>query len=85
MVKMEISVIPVGTSEVSMNKWVGASEEALRGAQDVRSQVTPMGTILEGDSAERLFSLAKQMHQKAFSSGIKRVFTTIAIDQRVDK
>ncbi|MFA5039215.1 MAG: MTH1187 family thiamine-binding protein [Candidatus Omnitrophota bacterium] len=82
---MEICVIPVGGCEISMNKWVGASEEALKGASDIKSQITSMGTILEGESSERLFALARQMHQKAFGNGIKRVFTTIAIDQRVDK
>lgn len=85
MVKMEISVIPVGSGEVSMDKCVRASEDALKGEADIKTQITSMSTILEGDSPQRLFALAEKMHQKAFANGIKRVFTTIAIDQRVDK
>jgi uncharacterized protein (TIGR00106 family) len=43
-----------------------------------------MGTTVEGE-AEKLFALAKQLHQLPFKAGIRRVYTVIALDDRRDK
>lgn len=82
---MEISVIPIGTKTPSISKYVASSEKILRRVKDARSQITAMGTIVEAPSLKELFDIAQKMHKKAFSNGVKRVFTSIAIDDRRDK
>ena len=44
-----------------------------------------MGTIIEADTVERLFKIAGKMHYVVFSGEVKRVVTTIKIDERKDK
>jgi len=44
-----------------------------------------MGTIVEADSLDFLLTLAKKMHQAVLGEKIKRVVTTIKIDDRKDK
>jgi uncharacterized protein (TIGR00106 family) len=44
-----------------------------------------MGTIVEAESLNKLFELAEKMHEKPFNKDVKRVVTTIKIDDRRDK
>lgn len=81
---MEISVVPIGTCQTSISSYVAKAEEALK-KEKVKSQITAMGTIIEADSLDKLFDIAKRMHKGAFSAGTERVFTTISIDDRLDK
>lgn len=79
----EVTVVPVGTDEASFSSYV---VESLKAARDegVKFQVTPTGTVLEGD-LPKLLDVAQKMHQAAFRRGTARVVTTIQIDDRVDK
>lgn len=82
---MEISVVPIGTKTPSISKYVAASEEILQKTNTVKSQITAMATIVESDSLNKLFDIARKMHEKVLSSGAKRVITSITIDDRLDK
>lgn len=82
---MEISVVPIGTKSTSISKYIASSEKVLQKANRVKGQITAMGTIVEADSLDKLFKLAEKMHKKAFLGGVKRVFTSISIDDRKDK
>jgi uncharacterized protein (TIGR00106 family) len=81
---MEISVIPIGTKTTSISKYVASSEEVLK-RERMKSQITAMGTIVEAPSLDELFKVAEEMHKKAFKGGVRRVFTSITIDDRLDK
>lgn len=81
---MEISVIPIGTKSTSISKYIASSEQVLLKAK-VKNQITAMGTVVEADSLRALLDIAQKMHKKAFADGVKRVYTNIAIDQRLDK
>ncbi|MEW6102190.1 MAG: MTH1187 family thiamine-binding protein [Candidatus Omnitrophota bacterium] len=82
---MEISVIPIGTCETSISRYVAKSEEPLAKAKSIKSEVTAMGTIIEAPSLRKLFDIAAKMHNKALSAGARRVFTSLTIDDRLDK
>ena len=43
-----------------------------------------MGTIVEGKAGE-LLALARKLHEIPFKIGVKRVYTTIQMDDRRDK
>ena len=47
-------------------------------------QLTPMGTIIEGD-LDKIFLLLRQMHESPFVAGAGRVSTLIKIDDRRDR
>lgn len=82
---MEISIIPIGTKETSISKYIVSSEKALKESKAGRCEITAMGTLVEGSSTRKLLDIAGRMHQKALSSGAKRVITHILIDDRKDK
>lgn len=84
MAMMDISIVPVGTQSPSVSQYVADAVRILRGEPGIKYELTAMGTIIEGD-LEHLLILAGKMHQSAFNAGVKRVVTTIRIDDRRDK
>ena len=82
MAVVEISVAPLGTSTTGVSSYVAACVE-LVAASGLAYQLTPMGTIIEGDIDE-IFALLRKMHEGPFGKGAERVSTLIKIDDRRD-
>lgn len=82
---MEISVVPIGTKNPSLSRYVAGAIEVLRREPDIKYQLTPMGTVVESNSTEKLLSVAGKMHACVFSNEVKRVVTVIKLDERKDK
>jgi uncharacterized protein (TIGR00106 family) len=82
---MEISIVPVGTKNTSVSKFVAESLSVLKNEKGINYELHPMGTVIEGDSLEKLLELARRMHEAVLSGEIKRVVTSINIDDRKDK
>lgn len=80
----EITIIPSGTGTSSVSTYVARVLKVLQQEEDVKYQVTPMGTIVEGD-LDRILLLAKEMHEAAFDESVRRVATLLKIDDRRDK
>jgi len=83
MVIMEINIIPLGTETPSVSKYIAQAVKVLK-EKGTKYELTSMGTIVEGE-LDDLLKLAKKMHLATFTQGIKRVVTTIKIDDRRDK
>ncbi len=83
MAMAEVTVVPMGTGSPSLSKYVAEVLKLVK-ESGIKYQLTPMGTILEGDLDE-IFSLVRRMHEVPFSEEIKRVVTTLKIDDRRDK
>ena len=81
---VEVSVVPLGTQMPSVSQYVAKAVEVLQGVEDIKYELTAMGTIIEGDS-ERILTLVMMMHQAVFEAGARRVLTTVKIDERRDK
>jgi len=80
----EIHVIPLGTATTSLSRYIAACINTVKQAQDISYQITAMGTIIQGP-LERVLELAQKMHEVPFAMGVKRVVTSINIDDRRDK
>ena len=80
----EIHVVPLGTATTSLSRYVAAVTKTLKQAEDIKYQLTAMGTIIQGP-LDRIFELAQQMHEVPFTLGAQRVSTTLYIDDRRDK
>ena len=50
-VMAEFSVTPIGHGETSINRYVAAAVIALNEVKGLKSETTPMGTVMEVDSA----------------------------------
>lgn len=81
---MEISVVPLGTSSVSVSETVKKALKGLKDEPDMEYTLTAMGTIIRADSVNRLLVAAEKMHAAALQDA-QRVNTSIKIDDRKDK
>ena len=82
---MEISVVPLGTKTASVSKYVAKAIKVLKRQKKIKYQLTSMGTIIEGDSVGKLLDIAEKMHRTVLRDRIKRVVTTIKIDDRKNR
>ena len=83
MAVVQISCTPLGEGSGGISKFVAG---CLRLVEDsgLKYQLTPMGTILEGE-LDDIFALIRQMHESPFNAGAQRVSTLIKIDDRRDR
>ena len=84
MALIELSVNPLGTGTSSVSQYVAQAVGVLQKEKNIKYELTPMGTILEGDLTQ-LLTLVKKMHEAVFDAGVMRVVTIIKIDDRRDK
>jgi uncharacterized protein (TIGR00106 family) len=80
----EVTVVPLGTASPSLSSFVAEAEKVLKKFPNIKSMLTPMSTVLEGEMADVLEAV-KAMHEVPFRMGTMRVSTTIRIDDRRDK
>lgn len=80
----EVTVVPLGTSSTSLSAHVTAVEKTLQRFPRLKTLLTPMSTILEGEMGEVLEAV-KAMHEAPFHMGALRVSTTLRVDDRRDK
>lgn len=81
---VEVTIAPMGTGSASISHYVAACHKVLREASDLKYQLTPMATIIEGD-LNRILAVIQEMHEVPFTAGAPRVSTLIRIDDRRDK
>ena len=79
----EVSVVPTGTGEPGVSRYVRRAVEIIR-ASGLEYQVNPMGTCIQGDW-NKVLSTIRQIHDEYERLGCKRIYTTIKVDDRRDK
>lgn len=84
MAVIEVSIVPIGSASSSLSAYVAKCLEVLQKAEGIGYQLTPMGTIIEGE-LDRVLSVVREMHEQPFLSGSNRVLTTVRIDDRRDR
>ena len=80
----EISIVPLGTKTPSVSKYVARALKVIQQERGVKYEITPMGTVMEGD-LDRILTVVRKMHEETFIEEVYRVITTIKIDDRRDK
>jgi len=80
---VELTIAPLGVG-TSVSSYVAACHKVLDQATDLKHQLTPMSTIIEGD-LDRILEVIRQMHEVPFAAGAQRVSTLLRIDDRRDK
>jgi uncharacterized protein (TIGR00106 family) len=83
MAVVEISVTPLGTAGSGVSQYVAACVDVVA-KSGLSFQLTPMGTILEGE-LDAIFAVLRAMHEVPFAKGAARVSTLIKIDDRRDR
>lgn len=80
---IEVSIVPVGTGDTGIANYVAEAVREFK-KSGIKFQITPMGTVLEGEISS-LLNIIQKAHEACFSAGAKRVLTHIKIDDRRDK
>ncbi len=83
MALMQLTVIPMGTSEPGVGDYVLAIQKKLEEKGAV-FRLNDMGTLVEGEP-KYLLHLAASIYETPFEQGAIRVVTQISIDDRRDK
>lgn len=83
MITAEITIIPIGTSNTSLSKYVAAAVRALE-KNGIKYELTGMGTLLESEDISLVFDAIKEAHEAVFAVGAERVSTNVKIDDRRD-
>lgn len=82
MAVVEVSITPLGTASPSVSSYVAGCLRIVR-ESGIRHQLTPMGTVMEGD-IDQILRTIRLMQESVFDSGALRVSTLIKIDDRRD-
>lgn len=81
---VQVSIVPLGTGTSSVSRYVARAVSVLEEERDITYQLTSMGTIVEGD-LDRVLSIVRRMHECVFGEKVRRIVTTLTIDDRRDK
>jgi len=79
---VEISFVPIGVG-TSLSSYIAKVIKNIE-KSGLKYQLTPMGTIVEGEWNE-ISNLIDYSHNLIFEMGIERIITNIKIDYRLDK
>jgi uncharacterized protein (TIGR00106 family) len=82
MAVVEVSITPLGTGTPSVSAYVAECLKIIR-ESGLSHQLTPMGTVIEGDLDE-ILRVVRRMHEAPFAAGVMRVSTLLKIDDRRD-
>lgn len=82
-VTADVYLTPIGTNTTSISSHIAAAEKILRDYPDLEVQLNPMSTSLSGE-LDRVLEAVRRMHEAPFAQGVKRVSTTLRIDDRRD-
>ncbi len=83
MAVVEVSITPLGTATTSVSSYVAGCVRIVQ-ESGLSYELTPMGTIIEGELDE-ILRVIRHMHEAPFAAGAVRVSTLIKIDDRRDK
>ena len=97
-VHAEISVIPIGSATIisnelrekeikptSMSKEIAVAFEAISQIKDIKVMLTSMGTQIESNNIQNVLKAVEVAHQAIKEIGVKRIISTVRIDERLDK
>ncbi|MBD3424979.1 MAG: MTH1187 family thiamine-binding protein [Candidatus Latescibacteria bacterium] len=80
----EVKVVPLGTGDTSLSGFVAGVQKVLEKEENLKTRLTPMSTIIEGE-LDAVLDAVRKMHEVPFRNGAMRVSTQISIDDRRDR
>lgn len=80
---VQVTIVPLGTGSTSVSQYVADCHKVLEKYDNLKHQLTPMSTCIEGPLDE-ILDVIREMHEVPFEKGALRVSTSIKIDDRRD-
>jgi uncharacterized protein (TIGR00106 family) len=91
LIHAEISVIPIvsgrdNNNNTGMSKYIAKAFDAIRGIEGINAVLTAMGTQIESSDFQNILKAINATHDSLRKEdNIKRIISTIRIDERRDK
>ena len=87
LITAEISIIPIrlNNKTTSISKDIAALYDAIKGIEDTKFTLTGMGTQIETRNLQNILKIIEISHKTLRKTGVKRIISTIRIDERLDK
>ncbi len=84
MIIAEISTFAIDGTGTSLSRYVKAALRVLE-ESGLKYHTGPMGTCIEAENVDDMFTILKKMHNAVADAGGPRIVTTIKIDDRRDR
>jgi uncharacterized protein (TIGR00106 family) len=93
LVHAEVSLIPIGSripsapddqEKTGMSREIAVAFDAISKVEGLKTILTPMGTQIESENLSNIFRAVELAHKAVKDTGIKRIISTIRIDERID-
>ncbi|MEM2907701.1 MAG: MTH1187 family thiamine-binding protein [Candidatus Hadarchaeales archaeon] len=81
---VELAVTPLGTAKTGLSDYIAKAVGAVK-ASGVKYKVCPTCTVFEAGDVKTAFEVARAAHEAVLATGVKRVLTTVKIDDRLDQ
>lgn len=79
---VELNIIPLGVG-VSVSEYLASALRVLENLH-VKYETNPMCTVFEAKNIDEAFDIVREVHEATFKKQVKRVITTVKIDDRRD-
>ena len=92
-VHAEVSLIPIRSrgpptsgvkEETGMSREIAVAFNAISKVEGLKTILTPMGTLIESENLANIFRAVELAHKAVKETGVKRIITTIRLDERID-
>ena len=84
MVIARISVVPIGTGNASVSRYVADFQKELK-KLGFKPALSAMATVIEAKRIDKILLAVKRLHEMVFEKGAPRAYTLLTIDERRDK
>ena len=84
MVVAEFSIHPIG-SGTSVGRYVKEAVRAVSKIPGLTFDVTPMSSVLEAENIGTILEAVRVSHRALRSMGVRRISSSLRIDERLDK
>lgn len=83
MITCDFAILPVGCQTTECKDYVTAAVQVIKDS-GLNYQLTGMGTQIEAENLEELYSAIAKAQEAVFEVGVDRVYTVIKVDDRRD-
>lgn len=83
MITADFAILPVGGEDTECKEYVTAAVQVIKDS-NLNYKLTGMGTQIEADNLEELYSTIAKAQEAVFDLRIGRVYTVIKVDDRRD-
>ncbi len=83
MITADFAILPVGNNSSECKNFVAAAVQSIKNS-GLKYQLTGMGTQIEAENLNELYSAIADAQEAVFKEGIGRVYTVIKVDDRRD-